>query len=99
MKAIAVLVIVLALTGCVRLDNPEPEPPVDARTEVPWEDYPGSLQQIIDEEQAEGDCVTLQEMFDIQFTSSDSVLERTGHGNTEVLSYIDEALELADCYD
>jgi len=86
----------LALTGCIRLDPTDPMP--DTRTEVPWGDYDETVKERIDGLEDAKDCAGLQGEFDIADANSTATLNRTGHGNADLMGYIDEALELAGCY-
>jgi len=78
---------VLLLSGCTTgAVPPTPEPVAETRTEVDWDAYPPSYQQIADEETEQKDCEALQDMFDI------------APDDPNVLRYLDEALRIADCY-
>lgn len=106
LAAVTPVLALLLLSGCsMPSGTPRPveattEPPAASeRTEVDWENYPGSQQQIIDEEEAEADCAALQEMFDIADNADDAQRDRTGDGNADLMGYIDEAMKLAGCYE
>jgi hypothetical protein len=107
MRIMGALLILVALAGCsatTQRDVPVGEPPAaeaqaGARTAVEWEDYDASVQVRIDEMQTAADCAGLQGEFDIADANSTATLNRTGHSNANLMSYIDEALRLAGCYD
>jgi hypothetical protein len=80
-----------------QLQAPEAEE-LDARSDVPWADYDASVQVRIDELQQAADCAALQEEFDTADANSAATMDRTGHGNSALMLYIDEALRLAGCY-
>lgn len=68
-------------------ETPEPSEPAEPeRTTVDWSKYPAKYQQIIDEDTAAGNCEGLQTTFD------------AAPSDAKLLTYIDEALKLADCY-
>ncbi|WP_137843843.1 hypothetical protein [Microbacterium sp. 2FI] len=85
----------LFLTGCsagtptapAETTPAETTPAEPERTTVEWDNYATEYQRIVDEETAEGDCAALQEMFDV------------APDDPKLLSYIDEALTIAGCYD
>jgi hypothetical protein len=68
------------------------------RAEVPWADYFADVKQRIDQATRQGKCKALQHEFDIADANSDATMERTGHSNANLMSYIDEALREAGCY-
>ena len=86
----AAAVLTLALTGCTAAsptESPEPTPkPTVARADVNWDALPSDYQRIVDEETTARDCDALQDMFD------------AAPDNPTLLTYLDEALELAGCY-
>lgn len=77
--------------------EPEPEPEED-RHEVPWQDYDAALQPRIDDLTNTADCTALQAEFDTADANNDATMARTGHNNVDLMTYIDEALQLANCY-
>lgn len=90
----AVVVLSAVVVGCASMTSSEPSPtPTPSassdRADVRWKDYPPSAQQIIDDAQAAGDCGALQDSFDVADTA----------GFTDQMRYIDEALDLAGCYE
>ena len=68
------------------------------RAEVPWGDYAADLQPRIDGLTASADCAGLQAEFDAADANDDATRDRTGHGNTELMMYVDESLQMASCY-
>lgn len=102
-RIVAAVLTVLVLFGavaCLRSREPvEPfEPVTESRTDVEWADYDPTVQQRIDQMEADQDCDGLQTEFDTAADNSTITLERTGHGNTKLMQYLDEALRLAGCY-
>lgn len=93
--ATAAALITIALTGCGASAGSPPAPTSAAtsassdRAEVAWEDYPPSAQQLIDDAQVAGDCGALQDSFDVADVA----------GFIDQMRYIDEALDLAGCYE
>jgi len=97
------LTTLLALTACsapALEEEPSPTtaPQENTRAEVPWQDYDASVKTRIDELTEVGDCAALQAEFDVADANDDTTRARTGHGNAELMTYIDEALRLAGCY-
>jgi len=100
MKPAVVVLALLVLSGCSGgspQGTPAPGDQAPTRTDVPWEDYPTDLQRIIDEDEAAKDCAGLQDIFDVQDASNQSMIDAKGHGNAKVMMYVQEALEHADC--
>lgn len=96
----ATAVVLLLLTGCVpRVAAPsDAESPAPDRVDVQWADYAPDLQDRIDALEAAGDCGELQNEFDTADANNAATHERTGHNNTQLMKYIDEALRAAGCY-
>ena len=65
---------------------------------MPWSDYAADLRPRIDAAAAAGGCVLLQQEFDTGAANDDETRARTGHGNAELMSYIDAAMKAAGCY-
>lgn len=98
---------VLLLSGCsvsesgsteTGVSTEETQPSTPNRTEVEWEDYDPSVKANIDSLEASKDCAGLQSQFDNADANSDATMNRTGHNNSKLMMYIDEALKAADCY-
>jgi len=66
---------------------------------VPWSDYAPGLQSSIDRLATSRDCVALQEQFDVSDANDDATRARTGHGNADLMAYIDAKMRSAGCYD
>jgi hypothetical protein len=106
MKAASVLPAIVLLAGCsagpVAVDptsaGAPTEQPAPPRAAVQWEDYDAAIKTNIDELQATADCDALQEAFDTADSNNAATRDRTGHSNAMLMTYIDEALRLADCY-
>jgi hypothetical protein len=45
------------------------------------------------------DCSGLQAQFDISYSNNDATMSRTGHNNADLMSYTDEAMQIAGCYE
>lgn len=99
MRRVFLALTVLALSGCVALPAPTTEPVAETVTsDVPWDNYPSGLRQIIDDEAAAGDCEFLQGAFDVWANSDESFREQYGEGNTAIMTYIDDAMRNAGCF-
>lgn len=77
-----------------------PAPPAAAKptSQVPWGDYGADVQSRIDALAAVEDCAGLQAEFDAASANDTATRNRTGHGNLELMNYIDEWLRIAGCY-
>ena len=67
------------------------------RSAVVWADYDTGLQNTIDQATGAGDCRGISTFFGMTTATEDSVLARTGHGNEAVVTYLNEALVIANC--
>lgn len=67
-------------------------------TTVPWKDYEPALQTKIDAMAVAKDCTGLQAQFNTIGATNLAVRNRTGHGNVEILSYIDQKEREASCF-
>ena len=81
----------LTLTGCGGAAAP-------AVASVQWADYAPGLQGRIDGLATAKDCAALQKEFDVADKNSEAVKARTGHGNAELMKYLDATLKGAGCY-
>ena len=101
MKYFLAFLPVLALAGCLQFERPVAphETSVPSREVVEWDDYDPEVKQRIDSLQADANCQGLQEEFDTAHALDSVTRERTGHGNGALMGYVDEALELAGCYE
>jgi len=66
---------------------------------VPWRDYPPSLQKKIDAMAAAKDCEGLLLEFNEIGGTNLAVRTKFGHGNTELLQYIDTREHRDHCFD
>lgn len=66
--------------------------------EVVWSDYAPSVKTRIDAAAKSADCAALQTEFDQADANNEATRNRTGHSNTELMSYIDESMKRAGCY-
>lgn len=64
-----------------------------------WEDYDPQVQARIDKAIASGNCAKLQDEFDQAEANNAATMERLGHNNADLMTYIDEGLQQAGCYD
>ena len=89
---ITVVVSFFVLYSCLgRIDTGEPPT-------VPWKDYSPTVKSRIDRYAHEANCIGLQGEFD-QADMNDPVVKlRTGHGNADLMAYIDYQLQQAGCY-
>jgi len=91
MKRLGVVVAVaLLVAGCGSSDVPN--------SSVAWDDYDSTLKSKIDGYADDSDCAALQEQFDVADQNNGSTRERTGHGNVELMDYINGKLTDAGCY-
>jgi hypothetical protein len=65
---------------------------------VVWSDYAPQVRTNIDTAAAAKDCQTLQSLFDSANSNNASTRQRTGHGNAELMAYIDKSMHNAGCY-
>ena len=66
---------------------------------MPWSDYAPGLQAKIDAMASAKDCDGMQAEFN-QIGGTNLVMRaRFGHGNVEVLGYIDDKERVANCFD
>lgn len=65
---------------------------------VQWSDYAAGVQGRIDALAASKDCDGLQAEFDAADANNAVTLNRTGHNNAELMSYIDGQMRAAGCY-
>lgn len=65
---------------------------------VPWADYAPSIRAGIDAAAGRRDCDELQLAFDTADANDDATRARTGHGNAELMRYIDGKMRAAGCY-
>lgn len=93
-----VFMFLLVLAGCSSAPAESPEPRANERTTVPWQDYAPEVKVRLDEMMEAKDCSGLQAQFDISYSNNDVTMSRTGHNNADLLSYTDEALQIAGCY-
>jgi len=66
---------------------------------VDWSKYGDGLQERIDSFAVAGDCVALQQAFDTSAEDDDLTRERTGSGNADLMTYIDDKLQSEGCSD
>jgi len=67
--------------------------------QIPWRDYPPSLQKKIDAMAAAKDCKGLLLEFNEIGGTNLAVRTKFGHGNTELLQYINTREERDHCFD
>ncbi len=89
----------LVLAGCSSAPTETPEPTANERTIVPWQDYAPEVKIRLDEMMEANDCSGLQAQFDISYSNNDATMSRTGHNNADLMSYTDEAMQIAGCYE
>lgn len=71
---------------------------VATTTTVPWRDYEPGLQSQIDAMSAAKDCDGMQSVFNKIGATNLAVRNAHGHGNEEVLGYIDAKERAAGCF-
>ena len=67
-------------------------------TEVDWENYSAKVKKRIDRLGKQQDCDGLQTQFDNADMNDAAQRNRTGDGNADLMSYIDEWMQHANCY-
>jgi len=65
---------------------------------VDWSNYDATVKSRIDALEASADCAGLQAEFDSADENNTAQRERTGTGNTELMSYLDGVMRDAGCY-
>lgn len=78
--------------------NSGPPPSKSEYVSVPWSDYSPAVRERIDRALVNQDCRALQIEFDTADGNNKATMNRTGHGNTELMNYIDDSLRAAGCY-
>lgn len=81
--------LVLTLVACSGSDEPD----------VPSSNYSPTVKTRIDDAASDKDCVALQREFDTADANDSAQRNRTGEGNGDLLTYIDNAMKDASCYD
>ena len=100
---IALLVLVVAMVfscsaSLSRSTTQSATPTQAALPSVPWKDYAPTVKTRIDEAASRRDCAALQKEFDTAFTNDAATRSRTGHGNSDLMEYIDRMLRDSGCY-
>ena len=72
--------------------------PASDMVEVPWADYAPTVKKRIDRMVQRGNCDGLQAEFDNADANNDATMQRTGHNNADLMTYIDATMEEAGCY-
>ncbi len=65
---------------------------------VDWENYAPSVKAQIDSLASASDCAGLQAEFDTADANDDAQRARTGDGNADLMSYINDKMSSAGCY-
>ncbi len=65
---------------------------------VDWSSYDASVKARIDSLETAADCTGLQSEFDIADANDAVQRERTGTGNAELMTYLDDLMRDAGCY-
>jgi hypothetical protein len=81
----------------------EPQEPTKAApwrpsAEVDWENHADSVKKRIDKAGKAKDCDALQKEFDTASENDAAQRNRTGDGNADLMSYIDEWMKHLECY-
>ena len=64
---------------------------------VQWQDYTSDLQSSIDQQADDKDCAALLAQIDAAENNNDATIDRTGHDNAQLISYINAAIASAGC--
>ena len=94
-RTLAILMVALAIAGC-RGNTPTGQHPQAGV--VPWSDYTSGLQARIDGLAAAKNCGGLQAEFNTADANNEATRARTGHSNSDLMKYIDDAMRAAGCY-
>ena len=86
--------VALILAACSSSDGGA----ITVDTAVRWKDYEPSLQAKIDAMATTQDCNGLQLEFNEIGATNLAVRNRFGHGNVEILKYIDDKERAASCF-
>jgi hypothetical protein len=103
-RAIVVGILAIGAVMFVGLQNlpkgstDAPSNPAAPVSGVPWRDYASDLKPRIDGLAAAADCAGLQREFDTADANNAATRSRTGHSNTDLMAYIDDAMRGAGCY-
>lgn len=95
---LAVGILLLALPACSSGSDDSGSSVDSESSGVPWQDYDPTLQSRIDQLGAARDCTSLQQQFDNADANSEATRSRTGHSNSDLMAYIDSAMQKAGCY-
>lgn len=97
MRATIAALALACLTACSG-DPVVDDPKNSEHDSVTWGDYAPAVKSGIDEAAASKDCDSLQRLFDNADANSAATQNRTGHGNADLMAYIDDAMKRAGCY-
>lgn len=67
-------------------------------TKVDWDKYASSVKVRIDTNGKEKNCIELQEDFDVAERMNSAQFNRVGNGNGDLMGYINDWMQHADCY-
>lgn len=62
-----------------------------------WADYDAGIKSDIDRATDARDCQGIESFYGMATATEDSVMARSGHGNQALVTYLDEAVILANC--
>jgi hypothetical protein len=89
-------------------ESEEPSPPATEESteaapwrpsmDVDWENYSPNVKRRVDRMGKREDCDGLQHEFDVAEANDVAQRNRTGDGNADLMGYIDEWMQHAECY-
>lgn len=88
MKLLIAAVALALLTGCGET----------AANDVPWSEYAPQVHDATMRAVGSGNCRAMQRAFDGAANSDDAHRARWGHGNTDLMGYLDQQMKAAGCY-
>lgn len=87
MKRLAAGLALLALAGCGGTSI----------SDVPWDEYAPQVHREVSEAISSGDCQAMDDLASRMLDGDDAHRARYGHGNSTLVSYLDDAADAAGC--
>lgn len=67
-------------------------------SDVPWSEYAPQVHHNAMQAVGSGDCQAMQQAFDDAANSDDAHRSRWGHGNSDLMAYLDDQMQAAGCH-